>query len=122
MGQLVKMTGLQIAERVYIELKELLHRRCYDQFDTPNIRVYGFCNNGCTGYHFASESGRSCTVINNPVTDQIRIVYGSATDFDAATNLAKDTAQQVDLRPELNDRAAEIIREWLGYGDFPAIF
>lgn len=122
MGQLVKMAGLQIAEIVYGQLKELLHRRCYDQFDTPNIRVYGFSNNACTGYHFSSENGRRCTVINNPVTDQIRIVYGGADDFDPATNLAKDTTRHVDLHPALTDRAAAIMRDWLGYGDSPTIF
>lgn len=117
MGKLVKMTGLVVAEAVFVEMKEMFEREQNPSY----ILTYGFANNKCTGYHFSSNE-RGVTVINNPVSDQIRLVYGTRDQFDANTNVCKDDTAFVDIHPDHVAQAAALTLGYLLYGQPPRLF
>lgn len=117
MVQLVKMAGLDIAESVYTEMKELL----VDWKEEGHILTYGFANYKCTGYHF-SANRRGVTVINNSVTDEIRLVFGDSSQFDTNTNVAKHDTGYTDIHPDDVQKAAKLVIGWLLRGAPPYVF
>jgi len=114
--KLIKTAGLHIAEAVYNAMSTL----DLGDEECNYILTDGFYNYKCTGYHFSDVvSGRGCTVVNNPVTDQIRLVYGSRADFNPDTyHAAVDTAF-VDIHPDDVYHAASQTLGWLLDGRAP---
>jgi len=117
MVELVKMAGLEIAEAVFDHMKRLLE----EWQEKDYILTYGFANNKCTGYHL-SANRRGITVINNPITDEIRLVYGLSSQFHPDTNICRDDAQHIDLHPDDAEKAAKLVIGWLLRGAPPILF
>lgn len=116
MSQLVKMRGLQIAEKVYSEMERMI-----DSMNDYVVRAYGFANGTSTGYHFTCDNGRSCTVINTPTTDNIRVVYGRVEEFDHSTyKTVSDDVRYIDLDHRGAYAAAVVVLRWLIEGHGPA--
>lgn len=114
MTTLIKMTGLQLAEAVYDAMLKVIDN-CED---SAYILVEGFSRNKCTGYHF-NMFPRRCTVVNNPVSDEIRIVYGMDNEFQRDTNWADDSVRFLDLDPGNMTKAAQSVYAWLAHAIDP---
>lgn len=114
MPQLIKMAGLVLAEKVLHEMESLIN----GHEDGYPIRVSGFCNYKTTGYHLSAD-GRNCSIINHPVSDSIRIVYGTVDDFDSSTNIADPNLEYVDVLAGEYYVAATLAINWLLKGIDP---
>lgn len=115
MGNIVRSSGFELADKVR---EEVVKRLAGEVFDIVEVAV-SFVKT--SGLHYASLAqgiDRRCTIVNHPVGDGIRLVFGTREDFQFPSRAAKDSATTLDLGPTQFEKAAINIVYWLRGQDF----